>query len=174
MDSPSPGGRLVFHVFAALAIVELQAHQAKAQRKAMRRLLLRGQERIHFKKESDARRGQIWSEIERWTPSIKVHVVTSSHRYQSEARGECLTELTRLAPRVSANLVVIERDEGPETGDRDTLPRGLRGTGISWELQPPRADALLWVADAAAWLWTHPQRRWRDRVDPYVEQVIRL
>ena len=78
------------------------------------------------------------------------------------------------------SLVVIERDAGREISDRKApsdrraLTEGLHDTGISWDIREPRTEPMLWVADAAAWLWTHPDAAWRARVTPLVGQIIRL
>jgi hypothetical protein len=35
--------------------------------------------------------------------------------------------------------------------------------------EPKRSEPLLWIADAAAWCWTHPE--WRPRITPIVRNV---
>lgn len=98
----------------------------------------------------------------------------------SEATPQCVTGVTKLAAALATSLVVIERDAGREISDRKApsdrraLTEGLHDTGISWDIREPRTEPMLWVADAAAWLWTHPDAAWRARVTPLVGQIIRL
>jgi len=155
-----------------MAVVEADAHTVKVDRKQLRSFLLKGQERLHFSSESSRRRDAIWSGIERWRSPMTVHIVQSSHRYQTQARAECLGGIAALATSLDANLLVIERDDSRYQDDRGILTNGLRGTGLHWEILEAKADPMLWAADAAAWCWTHPSRSWRKRVEPFVGQII--
>ncbi len=155
-----------------LAVVEAEADRVKTYRKRIKRHLLPGQERLHFKHEKPGRRAEIWNEIHAW--SIRIHIIVSAERYEAEARNVCLWELTRCAPELRANLIVVERDQSRYAADRHTLTSGLRGTGIAWQVQEAKSEPMLWAADAAAWLWTHPDAHWRSRVAPFVDRVTRL
>lgn len=163
-----------------LAVVELRSVDVSAHRKAMRQQLLRGQERIHFTGESKARRKVIWQEVATWRPAITIHIIESSRKLMAEARAESMAELTRIAPELGARLVVIERDSSREVSDRkapsdrQVLTDGLRGTGISWDIREAAHEPLLWVADGAAWLWSHPEHAWRKLVKPMIGTVIRI
>lgn len=163
-----------------MAAVEADSASVAHHRKVLRQQLLRGQERLHFTGESKTRRDQIWKNIAAWKSPVTVHIIVANHRYMAEARAQCVTGVTKLAAALATSLVVIERDAGREISDRKApsdrraLTEGLHDTGISWDIREPRTEPMLWVADAAAWLWTHPDAAWRARVTPLVGQIIRL
>ena len=92
-------------------------------------------------------------------------------RDERRARATCLkravTDLAPLRP-----LLVIERDESLVRADQRALSDELHRRSLVGLVQhhhiPKRNDPGLWLADAAAWCWTHPQ--WR-RLLPEVAVV---
>jgi hypothetical protein len=110
-----------------------------------------------------------------WDPPPKVHILTSGHRYQVEARNLCLIMLADLARRTGANLVVIERDDSRYESDRRTLTRYLteREHPVRWEILRAKDDPMLWSADAMAWCWTNPDHIWRRRIAPLIRPMTK-
>lgn len=155
------------------AVVEVHAHRVRERRKWLRGQLLRGQERIHFTDERRTRRLELIAGITGWDPPPKVHILTSGHRYQVEARNLCLIMLADLARRTGANLVVIERDDSRYESDRRTLTRYLteHEHPVRWEILRAKDDPMLWSADAMAWCWTNPDHIWRRRIAPLIASV---
>jgi len=133
-------------------------------RKEISNQLRSGQRRIHFKSERDSVRRQLLQVIA--SQRQRTYVFTASSRYEPVARIECLNAVCAVAVEVGANRLVVERDETRDRDDRHTLTEALRdGKGdVTWEIQQPSAEPLLWVADAIGWCWGHPQKRWRDAI----------
>ncbi len=147
--------------FAMVAIHARAEHIAK-QRRQLRQHLRSGQRRIHFQKESPARRRTVMAMIAEWP--ITVHVYVSADAHQNEARQRCLAVIASdIVSAPAINRLVIERDESRESNDRRILTEAMRGQPrpISWEIQDGAGHEMLWVADAIAWCWPHPNPHWR-------------
>lgn len=121
-------------------------------RKALRALLLPGQERLHFRNETDARRKQIIEVIAGFHLLVDVY---QADRDTLANRRRCLEVIVRDAGDEVERLV-IERDESTLIRDRATLHAACQRFGhydLRWELMVPKLDPLLWVPDAVAWAW---------------------
>ncbi|MFD3405096.1 hypothetical protein ACFWUU_30710 [Kribbella sp. NPDC058693] len=131
-------------------------------RKALRGLLLPGQERLHFRHETDARRKQILDVI------AGLHLLVDIYATERETlanRRRCLEAIVRDAA-TDAERLVIERDESTIARDRETLHAACRRFEcfeLRWELMVPKLDPLLWVPDAVGWAWARAGH-WRRTV----------
>ena len=132
-------------------------------RKRMRALLLGGERRIHFKKESDPRRRKIVAAIADMDVSVRLYGRTTD---DAAGRRACLDAVVRDASD-NAERLVIERDESTLAFDRRVLFEATRRHGcadsLTYELLAPYADPMLWIPDAVAWCWTRGGD-WRDAV----------
>lgn len=169
VDETKEGGYLV----VAAVIV---ARDLDSSRTQMRALCLPGQVRLHFTKESPPRRRKIAAAICR--TSTQVHIYDgSAYANEREAREACLRQLVVDLAEIKVHRLVIERDDSLVHSDvrvvREAMGKAGAANILSYEHLPPRAEPLLWIADAAAWCWTHgPQ--WRERITPVVARVIRV
>jgi hypothetical protein len=150
-------------------------HDATELRKEMRALVLRGQRRIHFTRESDTRRRFILSRLVEL--GVRAHIVQSTANKQADGREECLTQLVELAADNDHTRIVLERDASIEQADRRILyrevsSRGLRST-LKYEHEAAHDEPLLWIADAVA--WSHARGGdWRRRIEPMLLETVRM
>ncbi|NQX36462.1 hypothetical protein [Herbiconiux sp. VKM Ac-2851] len=140
---------------------------AESLRKAMRALVLPGQRRLHFSRESDSRRRLILSKL--LALEVRAHVIRSTASREADGREECLVGLVDCAEKHAHLKLVLERDESIERSDRRILfrelsARGLRDT-VQYELRSPHSEPLLWIPDAIAWSYAKGSE-WRRRVGP--------
>ncbi len=135
-----------------MAAARCPSGDVAVNRKVLRGLLLPGQERLHFRHETDARRRQIISAIER------LHLLVDIYRTEQEtpsSRERCLAAIVR-DTLGEAERLVVERDESTLPRDRTTLHAACQRNGfydLRWDLLAPKLDPLLWVPDAVAWAW---------------------
>ncbi len=133
-------------------------------RKAIRRLVRRGQRRIHFTSEQDRGRKAFLSAIAR--TRVRALYASTVGR-PSTARSECWTRLVPTLASLGVSSLCIERQDGAEDRDR----RDIRGSLESNELlgslrywhEAPASEPLLWVADAVAWSASYGGE-WRSRI----------
>lgn len=90
-----------------VAAAVVPADDVKAARLAVRRLLKPGQARIHFKKESDARRAQILSGLEALDLTVRVYVAENGH----DARNVCLERMVPDLATLGVTRLVLERND---------------------------------------------------------------
>jgi hypothetical protein len=78
---------------------------------------------------------------------------------------------------VGAESLFIEQDDSLVGSDRTVLYDAIRKVGarepLRYEHLRPNEEPLLWIADAAAWCWTHGPE-WRRRIQPVVRNVWRV
>lgn len=115
-------------------------------RTTMRGLCLPGQSRLHFTKERPSRRREIAAEICRTGVALNIYDATSI-RDQRQARAGCLRQIVVDLAAARASL--------------------------TYEHLPARSEPLLWIADAAAWCWTHGAA-WQERLAPVVSDIKRI
>lgn len=130
-----------------------------------------GQSHLHFTKERDARRKQIVNEILQLGVEIDVYDATGCD--PRKARDRALDMIVADLAMRRAAWLTIERDESLAAAERKVLAAAARRHGVEGELQyrhmPKRGEPMLWVADAAAWCWTH--EGWRQRIRAKVSAV---
>lgn len=144
-------------------------------RRNVKSLVLPGQRRIHFTKEQPERKRLILSQLTAFGAQSQVfHCATTS---QVRGRDACLTGIVAYAAQHSHTRIVIERDESIERADRQVLYREVRRHGLrdtlSYTLEAPHQEPLLWVADAIAWSYTKGGE-WKRRADPLIAGITIL
>jgi len=142
-------------------------------RKLMRGLVLRGQRRVHMKKESDPRRRAIAAAI--CGAGVTATVYDAGQRYRDEldARAACLRGLVEDAAGRGDTLLVIEQDDSLLDWDRRqlyALAREARLPLLRYEHRRASAEQLLAIPDAIAWCWAKGGH-WCRRIQPAVTTV---
>jgi len=137
-------------------------------RKALRGLLLPGQERIHFNHEKPARRKKILDVI------AGLHLVVDLYKTGTDThadRRRCLQAIVR-DNAGSAERIVVEMEESTCEHDRRWLREAARHFGchdtMRWDVLVAKSDPLLWVPDAVAWSWVRGGA-WRRAVMPFCQ-----
>lgn len=145
-------------------------------RRAVSRLVLPGQRRIHFHKEGNPRRHRILEVV----TDLEAEVVIfdgSAYPNAKTARDACLTELINVIAKVGADRLVIERDESSVKSDQRLLYREVRSAGIAERLRyhhlKAHEESLLAIPDAVAWCWAKGGL-WRRAVQRSVLEVRRV
>ena len=137
---------------------------------------MRGQSRIHFKKESPARRRHIVKVLITLPVRLDVYDATSV-RDVRQARFECLTRIVADLASRQAHRLVVEQDDSLIDADRRVLFRAVHAAGAADRLayvhMKARSEPLLWIPDAAAWCWTRGGS-WQELIAPNVQSVTRL
>ncbi len=142
-------------------------------RKLMRGLVLRGQRRVHMKKESDPRRRAIAAAI--CGAGVTATVYDAGQRYRDEldARAACLHGLVEDAVGRGDTMLVIEQDDSLLEWDRRRLYSTARDAHLPllrYEHRRASAEQLLAIPDAIAWCWAKGGH-WRRRIQPAVTTV---
>ncbi|WBQ04962.1 hypothetical protein [Kribbella sp. CA-293567] len=141
-----------------MAAARCQAGDVAVHRKALRGLLLPGQERLHFRHESDPRRKKILRVIDGF------HILVDLYFAETDTlanRRRCLEAIVRDSAGTT-ELLRIERDESIMDHDRQAVHAAIQRFGcfeLRFELLAPKADPLLWVPDAVAWIHGGAWRR---------------
>jgi hypothetical protein len=137
-----------------MAAARCPAGDVGVNRKALRGLLLPGQERLHFRSESNQRRKKILQVVTDFRLLVDLYAVG---RNSHEARKRCLDAIVRDSA-ASAERLVVERDDSTYEHDRRCLREAARRFGchdtLRWDVLVAKADPLLWIPDAVAWSWT--------------------
>ena len=148
-----------------VAAAVLPAGDVNAARSTIRQLLRPGQKRIHFKKESDARRSQILDTLETLDLNTRLYVATSSTKYPRDA---CLDRMIPDLGATGVTRLVLELDDSLVRAERRMLHQLTRkhAPDMSYEHLRAHEDLLLCVADAIAWCWSRGGH-WKTRVAGY-------
>lgn len=151
-----------------MAAARCQAEDVAVNRKALRALLLPGQERLHFNHERDPQRRRILRLISEFRLTVDIY---QADRDNAASRHRCLEAIVRDNAKV-AERVVVERDESTYESDGKALNAATYRFGchgqLRWDLLMPKEDALLWVPDAVAWCWRRGGQ-WQKLVRPFSE-----
>lgn len=135
--------------------------------RSLRGLVLPGQRRLHFSKESDSRRREVLSSIVTLPIRAQIYVAPPGPRARDVLLGALVTDLVAS----NAARLVIERDESLMQVDRGVVRSTLAGTGdvgsLAWTHALPSAEPCLWISDAVAWSYAKGGD-WRRRVVPLV------
>lgn len=141
-------------------------------RRDVRSLVLPGQRRIHFTKEQPERKRLILSRLVAF--GARSQVFCCATKNEILAREACLTGIVAHAAAHSHTKIVLERDESIERADRQILFREVRrhglGDSLTYALEAPHQEPLLWIADAIAWSFAKGGE-WRRRAAPLIEGI---
>lgn len=170
VDETTRGG-----YYLAAAVV-LPGDLAQA-RKAVSSLVLAGQRRIHFNKESDRRRREILSTITTLKAAVVLYDASRYNSNTKAARRACLERLVWDLAARRVQRLVIEQDDSLVENDRRVLYRSVRFAGcadtLTYVHHRAYEECLLAIPDAVAWCWTRGGT-WRTAVEPIVEGVQRI
>jgi hypothetical protein len=143
-------------------------------RRSMSGLVLPGQNRVHFTKERDSRRGQILNVI-CGLPLVADVYQSSPETSARQARPETLRMVIRDLASQQASRLVIEQDDSVFTTDKAVLYQAVRQAGVKdllrYDHLRPQSEPLLWVPDAIAWCLARGGS-WLTRVQPVISSVI--
>ena len=156
-----------------LTAVVLHPSDLSRVRSAMRKLVLPGQERIHFRTESDRQRRMIISGIA--SLGVSAEIVTASGATES-SRAACLHELVlRLSDLPVRTYLLESRDQSRDRGDRRTIFTALSKAGCTarYDHALARQEPLLWLPDIIGWAHGHGGD-WGRRVKPLMRSVTTL
>jgi hypothetical protein len=145
-------------------------------RKLLRGLVLKGQRRVHMKKESEPRKRAIATAI--CVAGVKATIYDAGRGYSDEldARAACLRALVADAACQDDALLVLEQDDSLLEWDRRqlySLARQARLPLLRYEHRRASAEQLLAIPDAIAWSWAKGGD-WRRRIQPVVTSVKRV
>ena len=142
-------------------------------RKGLTKLLLPGQERLHFTKERDSRRREILTHI-LTSPLSTVVVETTKRPSEIEARARALRRLVREAATRSVGHITIERDLSMLAIDQKIMAEMAwferRDFPVTYSWARPHQEPLLWAADALAWCWA-AGGSWKQQIREKVKSV---
>ncbi|WUJ74412.1 hypothetical protein OG809_14340 [Kribbella soli] len=151
-----------------MAAARCPAGDVAVNRKALKGLLLPGQERLHFRHESVQRRKRILKLVTDFHLLVDIYAVGQNTH---EARRRCLEAIVRDSAEMAERLVV-ERDESTYEHDRRCLREAARRFGchesLRWDVLVAKSDPLLWIPDAVAWSWIRGGA-WKQAVMPFCQ-----
>lgn len=134
-------------------------------RRSLRKLRLRGQQRIHFASESNSRRKSILTALADLNVSNLVYVTTGEE--QTSARRAILQKMVFDLRSKGVAFFVLDSRQGQDHKDRATI-HSLLGTNPepAFEYYHYRSahEPILWVPDAVAWAWGRGGN-WRKLVE---------
>src|SRR2546425_7367379 len=136
-----------------MALVLVQPRELDRSRVIMRGLVRPGQRRVHFKKESNARRRQVLAAVGQL--GAKAHVWVCRHHDDVFARQACLRRMVPTLLELGVSRLVLESCQNEDMQDRHTLASALLAAEsvLSYEHLRPAEDPILWVSDAVAWCY---------------------
>ncbi|MFF1817477.1 hypothetical protein ACFVWG_09280 [Kribbella sp. NPDC058245] len=151
-----------------MAAAYCRAGDVAVHRKALRQLLLPGQERLHFSHERPARRRQILGLITSFGVVVDIYI---TDRSTLADRRRCLEAIVRDCAG-SAERLIAEMDESLYESDLRTIREAAHRFGchetLRWSILVAKADPLLWVPDAVAWCWARGGD-WKQAVAPFCQ-----
>jgi hypothetical protein len=156
-----------------MCVVTVEPESVGAVRRRTKDLLLPGQRRLHFQKESVRRRKQLLGELV--TLDVSVAVFYQRHRAgqpERRVRADCLTAIVEHLQGLDRDVVLfIERREGRDSEDHRTMDRGRHPESVlTYQHLVPSADPLLWLPDCFVWP-VGAGGDWLRRVRPAIEII---
>lgn len=160
--------------YTMVAAVVVPGDVAVLQRE-IRALVLPGQRRIHFTKESDQRKRQVLSKLVEL--DVTAHIFHCASNNDALGREACLVGIVAHAAQHALTRIVLERDESVDRADRRILFREVKKHGLtnelSYALEAAHQEPLLWIADAVAWSHTKGGD-WKRRIQPLIATETNL
>jgi len=142
-------------------------------RQSIRSLIMPGQRRIHFQKESNGRRKQILDTVS--TLGVEAIVYDGSrHVADKPSRDACLGHLVIDLLERDVERLIVETEDPSLRTDRSLIYAKLRSAGDGHDFQYAHLrsyeECLLAIPDAIAWSWAKGGH-WRARVSELVTDV---
>ncbi len=153
-----------------LCAVRVDPRHLKSARSSVRKLLLGGERRIHFSKESNQRRREVLASFADHGFDVAVYVAPSSDR---QAREHLLSLLIDDLGSELHRLILESRDAGDAADRRHLIDLHRSGRfpdNATYEHLRPHEEPLLWVADAVAWAYG-AAGDWHRRIETMVTVV---
>jgi hypothetical protein len=154
-----------------VAVVSVRPRDLDAVRSALRRMVKPGQRRVHCKKESGSRRGELLALLHGL--GIRARIWVCEHSNDQLARQVCLTAVARHMVKVRGARLALESCQHQDVLDRRTLAAVAGWGGFNYDHFAPGEDPILWASDTIAWCYG-AGGEWRRRVSDLVEEVVRL
>ena len=135
-----------------LVAVIFDSHLAPSARNQLKSLRMRGQRRLHMRKESAQRKTVLVKLVSGLDCSILA--VISGSKSDAAAREKCLRGLSKQLLNAGVLRIEIERDESFEKLDKSVLKSALalnQQREVTYRHLSGAEEPLLWVADIVAW-----------------------
>ena len=161
MNTRSTGGRraLVDESKAKdylLVAVTVDGSEHLRARRVVQSLVLRGQSRLHMRKESETRRRTILAALEDLPLTTTVFRARKDGRSDLLRRGACIHALVRWAVTADVDDICFELDETLLRHDRQRLVEavhGVRPRSVGHRHERATHEPLLALPDALGWAW---------------------
>lgn len=156
-----------------LGAVMVETDDAGRLRRTVRKLLLPGQRKLHFKTEGRRRRRELIDSLSQLDVEAIVYSCRLSNDVGAEvARSRCVAALVReLQSRRCESELLIESREQLDAMDGGTIRRARRPEPLlSFQHLLPDHDPLLWLPDSFAWS-VGAGGDWLRRIGPLVTIV---
>lgn len=137
----------------------------------LRAMLMPGQRRPHFHRESDRQRKKILDGIAALAPALTVY--DGGNHPRQRQREICLQALMVDLAASGTRMLVLERDEKTVQLDEGVLAkqkRRLHCPELRYEHLRAREEPLLAIPDAIAWCWQRGGS-WKSRVRELVTET---
>ena len=160
-----------------LAVAIAEPPNLRLLRRELHGLLLPGQREVHFTQEKAPRRRELADAMARLPVEVWIYNRTCE-RHDEPARQTCIGRLTQDLLDRRAHRLVIDSRSHRDVNDEATIHRTIghghaHSTPLVYEHLNSTSEALLWIADGAA--WCHGAGgSWRKRVAPIVTEVTDL
>lgn len=143
-------------------------------RAVVRGLVMKGQRRLHMKKESESRKRAIADALCNTGLSCTIYDAGRRYRAELDARAACLRALVNDVRSEVSTVIVLEQDDSLLASDRRLLYDLTRtapgGSLLRYEHARASTEQLLGIPDAIAWCWAKGGH-WRRRIEPLVTTV---
>lgn len=145
-------------------------------RRAIRRLLLPGQRRVHMKKERDGRRKTILDVIATLDASVTVYRAPRQLGNELLRRDLCLDRLVRDLG-AAGGVLCLEREESLVVRDQQCIIEARRAARsretLTYRHESAAGEPLLAIPDAVGWAWARGAE-WRRHAGTAVTGIVSL
>ncbi|MBT1624220.1 hypothetical protein KK101_16115 [Curtobacterium flaccumfaciens pv. oortii] len=157
-----------------LVAVTLPRTQLRPARTSVSALILRGQSRLHMRKESDARRRLILATIAPIDPEVTIFRAPKDGRTDMQRRSSCIRRLVESIGNGPTADVCFELDETLVRKDRQWIVEAVHAgedpAAFTHRHETAAHEPLLALPDALGWAWAKGGD-WRRRCGPVVTVV---
>jgi hypothetical protein len=162
------------YVVSAAAVLTGDVAESRRQ---MRRILPKGQRRLHMVNESDPLRRKILSTIADLGIGVALYEAGPAYPTDILRRRACLDGLVRHAAAAGCVRLTLESDPSQDCRDRQSLIEITREAGCRDTLQYVHmtafAEPLLWIPDAVAWAFARGGL-WAEQARAVITRVVQV